>query len=290
MAKNNLTTTWTHIRRTPYQALSAIAVMTLTFFIAAVFALLTLGSNQILHYLETRPQVTAFFEDSVTSEQVDQLTATVENSGLSSSTKYVSKQEALAIYQQQNQDDPLLLEMVTADILPASLEVSALKPEDLPQIADLMNQAPGVEEVVYQKDVAEAVSRWTNAIRLGGGVIIGFLTLTSILIIIIIIGMRIAVRRDEIDILRLLGASPWYIKSPFLMEGALYGFIGAVIAWATSYILLLYSTPFLLDFFGTIPLLPVPVWVMAALLGAEVGLGLVIGSLGSLIAVSRFMR
>ncbi len=278
------------MRRTPYQALAASLVMTLTFFVASVLALVTLGSEQILKYFETRPQVTAFFADTATPDQIENLKVAVDSSGLAAGMKFISKEEALAIYREQNRDDPLLLEMVSAEILPASLEVSAVKVENLPQLAELMRQAEGIEEVVYQPDVVEAVARWTKSLRIGGGVMMAIFSLTSILIIIIIVGMRIAARREEIEILRLMGASNWYIKSPFLWEGAAYGVGGAVLAWGATYILLLYSTPFLLDFFGTIPLLPVPAVIMVSLLGIEVIAGLMIGGLGSLIAVSRFMR
>ena len=290
MGKSKLTITWQHMRRTPYQALAASLVMTLTLFIASVFALVTLGSERMLRYFETRPQVTAFFVDTATQEQVQNLSQVVINSGLTAEVKFVSKEESLAIYREQNKDDPLLLEMVTAEILPASLEVSAAKVENLAPLAELMRGAEGVEEVVYQQDVVAQVSRLTRGLRWAGVVILSFFTVTAILIIVIIVGMRIASRRDEIEILRLLGASNWYIRAPFWLEGAIYGVVGAVLAWGAAMVILLYSTPTLLDFFGTIPLLPVPVWMMAALLGGEIGFGLVIGSIGSLIALSRFMR
>ena len=290
MGKSKLSITWQHMRRTPYQALAASLVMTLTLFIASVFALVTLGSERMLQYFETRPQVTAFFTDTATSEQVQALQNSVMASGLAAEAKYVSKQEALAIYREQNQDDPLLLEMVTAEILPASLDVSAARVEALPQLAELMQGVEGVEEVVYQPDVVAQVSRLTRGVRLAGIAILSFFSLTAILIIVIIVGMRIASRRDEMEILRLLGATRWYIKAPFLLEGAIYGVVGAILAWVAAITLLLYSTPALLDFFGNIPLLPVPMWIMAAILGGEIVFGLVIGSVGSLIALSRFMR
>lgn len=288
--KSSFTITWQHIRRTPYQALAAGLVMILTFFIASVFALVTWGSEKMLRYFETRPQVTTFFADTATPEIIGQLKSQLENTGLTASIKFVSKEEALAIYQEQNKNDPLLLQMVTAQILPASLEVSAINIQAIPQLAAMMQEAQGVEDVVYQPDVVEALGRWTRAIRLSGIIIIGFFTLTSILIIIIITGMRIAARREEIDLLKLLGASNWYIQSPFLIEGMFYGLTGALVAWVAATILLLYSTPWLIDFFGSVPLLPVPLWAMASLLGAEMLFGAIIGSLGSLIALSRFMR
>lgn len=287
---SSFSTSWKHIRRTPYQALAAISVLTLTLFIASIFSLVSYGTHQILTYFETRPQVTAFFEDTATDEDINRLKSELESKEFVANTKFVSKEEALAIYREQNKDDPLLLEMVTADILPASLEASGISADVLPQIADIMTNRPGVEEVVYQKDVIEALRSWANAIRTGGLALVGFLILTSILILVIIISMKIAIRRQEIEILNLMGASGWYIKNPFIVEGAIYGIISSIFAWGLSYIGLLYATPFLVSFLGNIPLLPVKIELMLALLGTEVLLGIIIGSLGSLIAVRRFLR
>lgn len=283
-------TTWKHMRRTPYQALAASLVMTLTLFVAAVVTLVTLGSEGVLKYFETRPQVTAFFADTAAAEQIDNLKNSLVNSDLVAGVNFISKEEALAIYREQNKNDPLLLEMVTAQILPASLEISAKKAEDLPKVAELIEGAAGVEEVVYQPDLVAAVTRWTRALRIGGGILLGFFALVAGLTIVIIIGMRVAGRKEEIDILKLLGASNWQIRGPFILEGAVYGLVGAVVAWGAAYILLLYATPFLVEFLGNIPLLPVSVGVMLMLLAAEVGGGLAIGVLGSLVALSRFMR
>lgn len=288
--KKSLSTTYKHIRRTPYQTLSAIAVLSLTFFIAAVYFLVMAGSEKILRYFETRPQVTIFFEDSATEEQVQSIQDTLNrNPGVESST-FISKEEALKIYQEQNKDDPLLLEMVTADILPASLEISASDVSYLPEIAQSVTESEGVEEVVFQEDVIEAITAWTRAIRIAGFALLSFLAATSMLIILIIVGLKISARKIEIGILRLVGATNWYIIGPFILEGVIYGVFGAFIAWGSAYVLLLYSMPFLVSFLGDIPLLPVPVVFMLALLGGMLSIGVVIGSFASLLAVRRFLK
>jgi len=283
-------TVYKHIRRSPFQALAAVAVLTVTLFIATVFSLTTFGSHQILNYFETRPQVTAFFQDSATDLDIKTLKSDLEAQEFVSQVKFISKQEALAIYQQQNRDDPLLLEMVTAEILPSSLEVSGISAQVLPQIAEVMSGRAGVEEVVYQKDIVESLKSWTNALKIAGLSLVIILLLTSVLIIMVIVGMKIAARRYEIEILNLLGASSWYIKNPFVIEGAAYGITSAIIAWGTAYIVLLYSTPFLTSFLGQVPLLPVPIGFMLLLLLFQMFLGSLIGALGSLFAVRRFLK
>jgi len=116
-----LAISWTHIRRSPYQALAAILTMFLTFLVSGAFGLTVATSLLVLQYFESKPQATVFFKDSAEKEQIDALKTTLEATGKIAGIKYVSKEDALLIYKEQNKNDPLLLEMVNADILPASL-------------------------------------------------------------------------------------------------------------------------------------------------------------------------
>jgi len=288
--KQLLKTTWTHIRRTPYQSLAAVLIMTLTFFVITAFTLLAAGSQAILSYFETRPQVTAFFEDQVTPGQIDLLKAKLAETGKTKEIKYVSKEEALAIYREQNKDDPLLLEMVTANILPASLEVSTTNITYLGEIAEILRQEPGVEEVIFQQDVVEALHKWTTNIRRIGAVLAIVFSSAALLTILVIIGMKVALRKEEVEIMGLIGASRGFIRAPFIFEGIFYGVVGAFIAWGICYLFLLYATPFLVGFLVGIPVLPVPILFMLAVLGGEILLGIFIGILGSFIAVRRYLE
>ncbi len=288
--KKHFKTTWNHIRRSPYQALAATLIMFLTFFITNVFVLTAGGFQIVLRYFETRPQVTAFLKDEATLDQVDILKAKLAQTGKIKETKYISKEEALNIYREQNKNDPLLLEMVTAKILPASLEVSTNDLAQLNEVAQILRSEPMVEEVVFQEDVVKSLQQWTLNIRRVGIALIGTFGLVSLLVILVIVGMKITLRREEIEILQLLGASRWYIRTPFILEGIFYGIFGAFTAWGIAYLLLLYLTSFIVKFFQGIDLLPVSPLFMLAVLGMEIFLGIVIGSLGSLLAVRRYLK
>ena len=288
--KQHFRTAWKHIRRSPYQSLAAILIMFLTFLIATIFTLVAGGSQIVLRYFESRPQVTAFFKDEATAGQIDTLKAKLIQTGKVEETEFISKEEALEIYREQNKDEPLLLEMVTANILPASLEVSIKNIIDIDQVAGVLKNDTTVEEVVFQEDVVEALYRWTGSIRKIGIGLISVLSLVSFLIILVIIGMKITIRKSEIEILQLIGASNAYIRAPFVLEGIIYGVGGAVLAWGLSYILLLYATPFIIKFLVGIPVLPVSYYFMLIVLGIEMLAGFIIGSLGSFIAVRRYLK
>lgn len=282
--------TWHRIRRAPYQALAAVSIMVLTFFVATLTVLVAAGSDKILRYFETRPQITTFFKDEVKTEEIDSLKAKLNQTGKIKEIRFVSKEEALSIYKEQNKTDPLLLEMVTANILPASLEISTTNISFLPEIAQILKVEPTIEEVIFQEDVVKSLKNWTDAVRKIGIGLTGFLGLVSFLIILIIIGMKIALRKDEIEILRLVGANNWYIRAPFILEGIFYGSLGAFLAWGLSLILILYSTPLLVNFLAGISLFPIPILFLLTILGVEIMLGIILGTLGSLWAVRRYLK
>lgn len=284
------TTTWKHIRRSPYQSLAAILIMILTLFIASIFTLTSVGMDKILTYVEGKPQITAFFKDEVDEKQIQALKSELEKNEEVASVVYVSKEDALNIYKEQNKNDPILLELVTANILPASLEVSAKEAKYLKDINEILKGKDGIEEVMYQRDVVDNLVQWINFIRTAGLLLVSFLAVISISIIMMVIGMKISVRKEEIEILRLVGATNWYIRRPFIAEGVFYGIIGAIFAWALSYTMILYATPALSSFLSGLSLLPVPPITMVAVLFFEVMLGIFIGFIGSYIAIRRYLR
>lgn len=288
--KKILRSTWRYIRRSPYQSLAAITVMTLTFFMVSAFLLTAIGSNLVLKYFETRPQVIAFLKSGVTKEDADNLTLKLLATGKIDKVNFVSQEQALDIYREQNKNDPLLLEMVSAEILPASLEISAKDLTFLEPVAELLEAEEQVEEVSFQKDVVKVLQEITTGLERTGLVLILVLLTISFLIVLVIVSMKAAIRRREIRIMQLIGATRWHIRLPFIVEGLFYGMTAAILAWLITYALLWYATPFLAAFLTGISLFPVPVvFMLLLLLGLLTG-GVIIGSLGSVIAVRRYLR
>ncbi len=282
-------TMWHHVRRSPYQALAAVLIMMVTFLTISVFTLLIVGSDKIINFFESKPQVTAFFKDEAKSSDIDAIKNQLSKSVKVSSVKYVSKDQALQIYREQNKNDPLLLELVTADILPASLEISTRQIEDLGPIADDLKNNPAVQEVVYQKDVIATLTSWTNALRKIGIAIIAILAFVSILIMVTIISIKVSQKREEIEIMRLIGATNWYISLPFVYEAVFYSAVGAVIGWGISSLGIWYLSPYLASFLKGIPM-PVNIIFLLELLGAELLIAAFLGIFSSLIAVNRFLN
>lgn len=286
-----LNTAWTHIRRYPYQAFAAIFIMVQTFVVISFFTLLILGASRIISHFESVPKVTGFFRPEAKQENINALQDQVRGTGKASDVKFVSKQEALKIYSKEVNGDQLLMDLVSADILPPSLEVSTTNVEDLPTIASILKSSPSIDKVIFQKDVVDSLRVWTNAIRKIGIVLIAILALDSIFIMVIIIGIKISQKKKEIEITRLLGATSWYVRWPFILEGVFYGVIGAFFGWLITWGGLISATPFLqATLLKDIQLLPVSPLFMLELLGVELFFAVALGIFSSFAAVLRYLK
>ncbi len=282
---------WQQIRRSPFQSLAAILTMLVTFFAISVFGFLLIGFSSIINYFETRPEVTAFLKDDVKQEEVEAIKKELSETQLIKQIRYVSKEEALKIYQEENKNNPLLLEMVTAEFLPASLEIAANTPQDLEKLAKILEgEKDSIEEVIFQKDLVSSLTKWTDLLRKIGVAVIGLLGIMATLITSVIISMKITARREQIEVERLLGADSFYIQAPFLLEGMFYGVFGCLIGFGLAFGLFIYLKPQLETFFAGVGFLPFSEYFWLALLGIELFAGILIGSFSSLVAVKKHLK
>jgi len=282
---------WHHLRRSPFQSLAAILVMWLNFLAATILLVLIFVFSSLLNYFETRPEVTAFLKDKVSQAQVEQMRQQLSQFEGVKEVRFVSKEEALRIYREQNKDNPLLLEMVSAEILPASLEISAISPEYLTKVADFLKEKKDlVEEVVFQRDVVERLSFWIRTIRNGGLATVGFLSFVSLVVIMVIIGMKIAAHRDEISILRSLGASHCYIQTPFLLEGVIYGLIGALLGALLVFGAVFYWRSQIETFFAPIAIFPKEWRLVILTFFSELAAGALLGLIAAWLATYRYLK
>jgi cell division transport system permease protein len=226
---------WTSIRRTPYQSLASFLILFFTLFLSLFFFNLTSFFNGVLSYVETKPQVTVYFQTSTKEDEISKVKQDIDATGQALSIKYISKQDALKIYQNLNKNNPLLLEMVSADILPASLEIYAKSPEYLLKIADMVKKEPGVDEVVFQRDIVDKLLSLTNVLRKVSIFILAFLIIIAFIVLMTTSAFKIALKKDEIELLQLLGASKFYVQWPFLYEGMAFGWMSGTLAFVVYY-------------------------------------------------------
>lgn len=293
-------TTINYLTRSPFQALAAILVMGLTFFVATVISIAIYSSGKLLNYLETTPQVIVFLKNDPNENAISALRKALENDNRIKDLRFVSKEEALNIYKKATSDNPLLGELVSPSIFPASLEFSVKNLSDTLPIIEEVKKEGIVESVGFtanlsgEKSLGEVIQRLkeiTVYIRVGGAGFALFLAGISFLVLTVVISMRLNSRKEEIEILELIGATGAFIKTPIVLESITYAIVGVIAGWIFAVILLLYSTPTILIYFGKIPILPSNPLSLFGLLGiiliGELIVGMIIAILGSMIAISR---
>ena len=293
-------TAFDYIKRSPFQAASAISVLTLTFFVATILAVLVFASSNILKYFETRPQIIAFLKSETTTEQVQALQNKLSEDSRVKTIKYVPKEDALEIYKEATSDNPLLGELVSPSIFPASIEFSVT---ELSFAQDVINEVK-TEAIVDSVGFTAAVGGESNLenvitrlksityyVRVGGIAFLASLGTVSLLVLLVIIGMRLSARKSEIEILNLIGATPGFIRNPIILEAFIYCMTGVFLGWIFSLIIGLYVTPSIVSYFGQIPVLPKDiasfVLLYLAILVGEIVIGLILALLGGSIAFSR---
>jgi cell division transport system permease protein len=292
-----------NIRRSPYQALSAIFVLSLNLYVIAIFILVSLVAQFILTHFETRPQVIAYLKDDAPTNEINELVGIITSTGEVKDIKYVSKEEALKIYRQSVGNDPLLLGTVTdlgevtADILPSSLEISAKNSQSFENIVKILENSKivsatpqGQKEIDFPKDIINELTRWTTAIRTGGLILILALTITSIITIGTIISLKISTRRLEINTMKLIGARDSFILKPFIWETVIYSLTASVFGWIATFITLLYSTPFLAGRLNGIINFPIPITTYLFIYLVILAFSLILGLFSGIFASIRFLR
>lgn len=288
---NNPKTTWHHIRRSPIQSLTALILMTFSFMLVSLFIVVNSGLSKVLVYFETKPEITIFIKDDLPQADIDNLQKDLANYQDIKEIKFISKEKALEIYKQQNKNNPMLTEMVTASILPASFEITVTDPKTLEKIyQNYATNTNVVDEIIYQKDVINSLLDWTNIIRRSGFIITIIVFIISFFSVSTIIGMKITNRKDEIKISRLLGASKFYVKKPFLLEGIFYGLIGSFIGSILTLTLIYFVRTSINAFFQPVVFIPNELSFYGLVILAQLLLGLIIGFFSSLIGVRRYIK
>lgn len=290
------------IKRSPYQSLASFLVLFFVLFLLSSMIFIVSFFQGLLSYLESRPQVTIYFQTNTKEEDIFKIREELINSGKVTSVKYISQQEALKIYKEINKDNPLLLEMVSADILPASLEIYAKKPEFLPQIAEYLKKIPSADEVQFQKNIVERLVSLTSVLRKISLVLMVYLVLMLVMVLMTIFYFKILQKREEIELLRLLGGRKGYIVRPFLKEGLFLGLFSTIVSFGIFLLIIFYFQPFLINYLKgitkieltlfsfTLIVWPINILFIGIVFGLTLIFSLLITSTAVYLAATRYLK
>lgn len=268
----------------------SIVVSTLTFFLVTVFVVFALMSNSILSYLESRAQLTAYFQDTVDEEYILSIKKDLSAMSEVTDVTYTSKDQALQIFLNLYESEPLLTEDVDAGIFPASLDVRVKDINDLDKISKILKDKDGVEEISFFKEALEKFKSWSNGVKYIGLALVSSMLFVSFLIILVVTGISIRDKSDEIRIMRLLGATNGYIQGPFFVQSVIISFISSIFSLILFMGIVPFIEPFVLQRFTGIPI-PTANFLNLLLVFAVIfGANLFLSLLGTFVAVKKYMN
>ena len=223
-----------NIKRNKWLTISTILVSAIVFTLTSVFISASLILSKTVDYYEQRAQVIVFFKKGTEESEIFKFREQINNPEIIDELLYISQEEALEVYKQDFADNPELISTVTADSLPPSLEIRAKSIDSLLTIIEDINIAkesnPNIDDVMYFKDVVNNIKTLSNIINVGGIALISSMILITIALIRVTIGFNIKIHQEEIEIMHLVGSPDKFIRTPFILEGAIYGFVGALLA------------------------------------------------------------
>ena len=270
---------WQGFWRNAAMSLAATATMTLMLLLLSGFWIIQAGFLASLSYVEDKVGVVADLHDSISDATLQDLERRLEAMPEVKSVTYTSKDEALSNYRAtraaQGQDD--LSKYLPTNPLPASLEVKLQRPEDYRTVADFLQVDPSVAKVENIQDTTDRLVSITNFLRTFGVVLLTVIGAIVLFIVINTIRLAVLGRAEEIEVMRLVGASDGFIRWPFVFEGALVGLFGAAISLG---VLMGAADPLSHFMVGFFQILPINVGsisrdVTLLVVGAGTGLGVV---------------
>ena len=278
------------LKRNNWMTFASVGTVAVSLFVLGVFLILVLNMNRMAGMLESQVQISVYLEDKLEAGDRKKIQSEIENMQGIASVKYVSRDEAKDRLSERLGDQKYLLEALgEKNPLPDAFEVTVIQPELVETAATAIAQVKGVEEAKYGQDVVEHLFDITRLMRIFGLALMVLLAGATLFIISNTIRLTVFARRKEIAIMKYVGATDWFIRWPFVIEGVVMGCFGgflAALALRSFYAAMaakIYST---LAFFPLMPQYPFMNYVTVGIILA----GMVIGAGGSAISLKRFLK
>ncbi|MDP3049745.1 MAG: permease-like cell division protein FtsX [Eubacteriales bacterium] len=276
------------IVRNFWLATASAAMITVSLLILGSFGLIALNAGQFLQQVESEIEINVFLQDVA---PVNDLGREIRALTGVERVTYVSKEQALEEMRESlGERRDILTGLENDNPLPASYRVRTSNAEVVPAVARAIEKMHGVDKVRYGQGYVEKlilITRWVNVAALFAA---GLLALAAIFLIMTTIRMSVMARRDEVEIMKYMGASNWFVRFPFLLEGMAVGYLGskvAVLILGFGYYYLLLQVDQVSLFFVQ---LVTDQQTLGMLFGALFVLGVLIGGLAGSISIRKFLR
>lgn len=285
---------WQNLTQNPWLNAITLGTITLSFLILGLFLVIFLNTKGLMEAWGSRIRVTAYLAGSLNQDQITRLREKIRSFEEVQEVSYRSKDEALKVLEEKMPERKELLRGLPRNPLPASLEIRLRaeyqNSEGVKSLVKKLRGHPGIEDLQYGSDWLDRFSAFMALLKILGWSLGGLLLLATIFVISNTIRLNIFARREEIEIMRWVGATGLFIRAPFYLEGILQGILGVVFALA---ILFAFFQLFLSKVYeplkGVLGNFPAQFLNSEQMAAVALG-GVILGLLGTQVSVGRYLR
>jgi cell division transport system permease protein len=274
--------------RNPVMSLASTFTVTLMLLLFAFFLTTDRGLQAAVGVLESKVEIALFIDENAKVSDVLALKARVEADPAVSRADYITKEQALKRLQDiADRRKDFVLATIDGNPLPNSLEVKLSDARQAKRFSDELRSEVGggvISDVIDNPQVVDQLLTITRVLSIGGVAILAMMLFVALFVIVNTIRIAVHARRDEIEIMQLVGASDWFVRWPFILEGMLVGALGAVVALAVVFAASGPVTSAMLDFLVTLPISLGPEFALQ-LAASVLGVALLVGAGGATLSV-----
>jgi cell division transport system permease protein len=287
--------------RNAYVSLAAVFVITVALFVIGSTMFIDQLLTTSLQSLQKKVDINVYFVPNASQDDIDAIRTSLTALQDVSSVVYTSREEALAKYRERNQNDEIAMQALAElddNPLGANLAIQAKETSQYESIAMFLEekreqsaQSPVIDEINFarNKESIDALTKIIGAVEQASMIIMLVLIVAAVLITFNTIRLAIYTAREEISIMRLVGASNMFIRGPFMLQGIMYGFAAGVLSLLIFYPIMVWLGPQTQDFFE-FNLFTYFVSNFSSIFGTLVGIGVVLGLVSSILAIARYLR
>ncbi|MFC4070722.1 permease-like cell division protein FtsX [Actinoplanes subglobosus] len=269
--------------------IAMIITMSVSLSMLGASVLLYMQVDQMKDYYYGNIQVSIFLTDDVTDGQKATIDQAITSSDLVKDKTYETKEDALKRFQQLWADSPDFVNAINADSLPESYRVTLKNPEQYKDFAKVIEGMPGIRQIIDQSDILEEVFDIFNSIQLASLIVAGFMAVAALLLVGNTIQVAAYSKRREVAVMKLVGASNWFIQAPFVLEAVVAGLIGAILGFVALFIAKVVLLDNKLQALTTI-LTPIPTGNVMLMLPLLAGVGALVSAVTAWVTLRFYLK
>jgi len=284
--------------RNGWLSVATISIIVLTLLIINTVFVITLIARVTLEDISQKIDVSIYFKSEVNEKEARALSDSVSKMPEVREARYVSKEEALTLFKEKHQKDDIIMQSLEelGNPLQPSMSVKMQNPGAYQSILDKIHAGPGgnlISDVDYYSEKKPIIEKLNNIIKTLRKIGIGIIAVFSVIAILVTFNsIRLTMHnyRREVEIMKLVGANPWFIRLPFIVEGMMYGFFAAWISILLFYPAIYFTSPYFVSISPNVNVITFLNANAVSIIALQLGSGILLGAISSLIAIRKYLK